>query len=76
MEALAKAREARAAQSAGPDNRKIKAVNKNHGAREGSKTAERYDQLLRCKTVQEALDAGLTRADVNYAVAKGVISVG
>lgn len=77
--ALAKAREARAAKSAGPDTRKVTVLKKDHGARAGSKTAERYDKIIKSKTVQAGLDntdgIKLTGADFKYAADKGVISL-
>lgn len=62
-----------------PDNRKIKVLNKDHGARAGSKTADRYNAIIAAKTVQEALDntaEPIKMADINYAVGKGIISLG
>lgn len=77
--ALAKAREARAA-NAGPDTRKVTVLKKDHGGRPGSKTAERYDKIIKSKTVQAGLDnedgIKLTKADFNYAAEKGIISLG
>jgi hypothetical protein len=62
-----------------PDNRKIKVLKKDHGARDGSKTAARYDAIIASKTVQEALDntaEPIKMADINYAVGKGIIALG
>ncbi len=73
-EAPAKAREARA--NKGPDTRKIKVINKAHGAREGTKRAQMLDIVLKAKTVQEALDAGATMIDVRFAESKEFISLG
>lgn len=62
-----------------PDNRKIKVLNKDHGARANSKTAARYNAIIAAKTVQEALDntaEPIKMADISYAVGKGIISLG
>lgn len=55
-EALAKAREAKAA--AGPDTRKIKVLNKENPYREGSNRAASFDALKGAKTVEEYVAAG------------------
>lgn len=59
------------------DTRKIKVLKKDHGARDGSKTAERYDAIIASKTVDEALSNDLIKmADINYAVKQGIVSLG
>jgi hypothetical protein len=60
-----------------PDNRKIKVLKKDHGARENSKTAQRYDQIIGAKTISEALGGAMeiTMADINYAEKQGIISL-
>ena len=57
-EALAKAREARSADSAESDKRKIKIVNKENPFREGSNRAASFDALKGAKTVGDYKEAG------------------
>jgi hypothetical protein len=57
-EALAKAREARSADSAESDKRKIKIVNKENPFREGSNRAASFDALKGAKTVADYKEAG------------------
>lgn len=74
-EALAKAREARAAASAGPDTRKITVLKKPHGAREGTTRATLLDTIYKSKTVQDAVDAGVKKSDVAWAARAEYISL-
>jgi hypothetical protein len=74
-EALAKAREAKAAASAGPDKRKISVVKKPHGAREGTTRATLLDTIYKSKTVQDAVDAGIKKSDVAWAARGGYIAL-
>lgn len=73
-EALAKARAARA-ENAGPDTRKIKVLKKPHGAREGTKRAELLDTIYSSKTVEEAVNAGVSKSDVSWAAREEYISL-
>lgn len=59
------------------DTRKIKVLNKNHGAREGTKRAAWFDALVSSKTVEQAQTKveGLDTSVLNYAVKVGVISL-
>lgn len=74
-EALEKAREATAARTEARDKQKIKVVNKNHGAREGTKRAEMLDIVIKAKTVGEAIENGAGWIDVKFAVDKGFITL-
>lgn len=74
-DALAKAREAKAAASAGPDKRKISVVKKPHGAREGTSRAALLDNIYKAKTVQDAVDAGVKKSDVSWAAREGYIAL-
>lgn len=74
-EALAKAREARAAADAGPDKRKITVLKKPHGAREGTARADLLDKIYKAKTVQDAVDAGVKKSDVAWAARSEYISI-
>ena len=66
---------ARAARSSANDAKKIKVVNKAHGAREGSKRAAMLDIVLGAKTVAEAKEAGAGWIDVKFAEESGFISL-
>lgn len=55
--------------------KKIKVLNKSHGAREGSNRANMLNVVLASKTVQEAVDGGATMVDVRFAEAQGFISL-
>jgi hypothetical protein len=70
--ALAKARAAK-----GPDNRKIKVLNKKPEARENSYRARMLKDLLASKTVQEFRDKdkAYSAGDVAYAIKANIISV-
>jgi hypothetical protein len=57
------------------DDRKIKILMKDHGAREGTKRADMLDTIYGCKTVQEAVDAGVSKSDVSWAARAEYISV-
>lgn len=74
-EALAKAREAQGARAEARDKQKIKVVNKDHGARAGTKRAEMLDIVLKAKTVGSAIEAGAGWIDVKFAVDSGFISL-
>lgn len=58
------------------DTRKIKVLMKEHGAREGTKRADMLDTIYASKTVQEAVDAGVSKSDVSWAARAEYISVG
>lgn len=73
--ALDKAREVRAAGTAERDKQKIKVLNKDHGAREGTNRANQLNIVLRAKTVGAAIEAGATWVDVKFAVSKGLIEL-
>lgn len=66
---------ARAAKNTGPDNRKITVVKKDHGARAGSKRADLLESIFKAKTVQAAVDAGVSKSDVSWAAREGYISL-
>lgn len=72
---LAKAREATAARTEARDKQKIKVLNKNHGAREGTKRATQLDIVLKAKTVGEAIQSGATWIDIKFASDRGFISL-
>jgi len=74
--ALQKAREARAAK--GPDERKIKVLNKKHTAREGTFRATMLEDLFASKTVAEfrAKDSKYDAGCLKFAVDAGYVSVG
>lgn len=74
-EALKKAQEAAAGKRAELHSKKIKVLNKKHGAREGSKRAQMLDIVLASKTVAEAIEGGATMVDVRFAEEKEFISL-
>lgn len=74
-EALKKAREATDGKRAEARTRKITVVNKDHGARPGSKRATQLDIVIKAKTVQAALDAGAEMVDINFAAKEGFITL-
>lgn len=71
----APAPKAAAASSGEPDKRKIAVLKKPHGAREGTKRADLLDTIYSCKTVQEALDAGVSKNDVAWAARAEYIAI-
>jgi hypothetical protein len=74
--ALAKAQEAAAGKRAELATKKIKVLNKKHGAREGTKRATQLDIVLGAKTVGDAIEAGAQMVDIRFAEAQGFISIG
>lgn len=59
----------------GPDKRKIAVLKKPHGAREGTKRADLLDAIYKSKTVQDALDAGVSKNDVAWAARAEYIAI-
>jgi DNA-binding protein HU-beta len=70
-----KAREAAEGKRAELYAKKIKVLNKDHGAREGSNRANMLNIVLKAKTVGEAIEGGATMVDVRFAESKGFISL-
>ena len=57
------------------DDRKIKVLKKDHGAREGTKRAALLDTIYKSKTVQDAVDADVSKSDVSWAAREGYIEI-
>lgn len=74
-EALAKAREAKSAGREANRSKKIKVLNKNHGARAGTNRANMLDIVIKAKTVGDAIDGGATMVDVRFAEKQGFIEL-
>lgn len=67
--------ERKAKESAGPDERKITVLKKEHGARAGTQRATMLDAIYKSKTVDEAVKNGATSGDVAWAARSGYISL-
>jgi hypothetical protein len=57
------------------DTDRIKVLIKPHGARDGTIRAELLDNIYASKTVGDAVDAGVKRADVTWAARAGYIDI-
>lgn len=58
-----------------PEGAKLKVLVKDNPKRQGSEAAKRFDGYFGAKKVQDALQAGVTYADIAHDVARGYIEV-